>query len=69
MLKNYDNDEIMASYGRSCTVWKAIREAKEAIRDSAVRLGNAQALAEVVQYQLELNNAVADLIEALEHET
>ena len=66
MINNYDNDLKMAEYGRYCAVRKAIREAKEAIRDAAVRLGNSDVRAEVISYRTELNIHVDKLIEALE---
>ena len=62
----YNDDLKMAEYGRYCAVRKAIREAKEGIRDAAVRLGNSDVKAEVVSYRTELNMHVDKLIEALD---
>ena len=62
----YNDDLKMAEYGRDCAVRKAIREAKEAIRDAAVRLGNSEAKAEVISHRTELNMYADKLIEALE---
>lgn len=65
MIENYDNDEKMALYGRYCAVNRAIRKAKESIRDKAVMIGNSEDVDEIKQARKEFIKAVDDLIEAL----
>ena len=66
MITNYDNDLKMAEYGRYCAVRKAIREAKELIRDNAVKLGNSEDMQEIIEYKNNINELVKNLIEAIE---
>jgi len=64
MIDNYDNIEKMAEYGRICAKNKAIREAKEAIRDIAVALGNANNVVAVSNLGEAINVHIDNLIEA-----
>jgi hypothetical protein len=66
MIKDYSDDKAMAEYGRYCAKWKAVREAKESIRDAAVMLGNTIVVDEVNEHFAVIQKAVADVIEALE---
>lgn len=66
MINDYSDDKAMAEYGRYCAKWKAIREAKEAIRDASVMLGNTNVVEEVKQHFAVIQKAVGDVIEALE---
>jgi hypothetical protein len=66
MIKDYNDDVVMAEYGRICAKHRAIREAKEAIRDNAVRLGNAIDVAEVREYLANIITSSNNLIEAIE---
>jgi hypothetical protein len=68
MIPDYDDDVKMAEAGRKSVKWKAIKEAKEAIRDTAVALGNpVLANVDAVKgLKVEMNQAIDNLIEALE---
>ncbi len=68
MIKNYHDDAEMAKYGRICAKHRAIREAKEAIRDDFVRLGNTEVIEEIKEYFDNIKINVDNLIEALELE-
>ena len=65
MIANYDNTEKMAEYGRSCAKNKAIREAKEAIRDIAVGLCNAKDDEAASNLREAINGHIDNLIEAM----
>ena len=65
MIKNYHDDVEMARYGRICAKHRAIREAKEALRDNFVRLGNTEIIEEINEYFDNIKKHVADLIEAI----
>ena len=65
MIKEYDDDVIMAKYGRYCAKHKAIRTAKEAIRDIAVSMGNATDAEGVSNLKAALNLHIDELIEHL----
>jgi hypothetical protein len=66
MIKDYHDDVLMAEYGRICSKHRAIRESKEAIRDNAVRLGNATEVAEIREYLDNIITSSNSLIEAIE---
>ena len=66
MIKDYNDDVAMAEYGRYCARNKAIREAKEAIRDSAVMLGNTLEVSEINKYCSAIVTLSDNLIEAIE---
>jgi hypothetical protein len=66
MIKDYNDDVAMAEYGRICAKHRAIREAKENIRDNAVRLGNALEVNEVREYLANIITSSNSLIEAME---
>lgn len=68
MIKNYHDDASMAEYGRLCARYKAINQAKELIRDNSVRIMNSKDIEEIKQYHSEINQAVSELIEAIELE-
>ena len=66
MINDYSDDKAMAEYGRYCAKWKAVREAKEAMRDASVRLNNTVIVDEVKQHFADIQKAVGEVIEALE---
>jgi hypothetical protein len=68
MIKDYHDDVIMAEYGRICAKHRAIREAKESIRDNAVRLGNSLVVTEIKEYLAEIVTSSNNLIDAIEME-
>jgi len=65
-IPNYDNDAKMAEYGRYCARMKAIREAREIVRDNAVRLQSVETVDDIRQIQLDINQAIDALISVLE---
>lgn len=65
MNTDYDNDKKMAEYGRYCAVQKAIRKAKEGIRNNAVYLGNSETVGEVIEYKDLMNEQITALEDAL----
>jgi hypothetical protein len=65
MIANYDNDTKMAEFGRYCAKNKAMREAREAIRDIAVALGNASDVEAVSNLRDALNGHIDNLVEAM----
>ena len=65
MIKDYNDDVRMAEYGRICAKHRAIREAKEAIRDNAVRLGNTLEVTEIKEYLAEIITSSNNLIDAI----
>lgn len=65
MIADYDDDVKMAQLGRWSARYKAIKNARESIRDYAVMIGNADDVKTIENCKNELNLHVADLIEAL----
>lgn len=65
MISNYDNDKKMAEYGRYCAVQKAIRKAKEGIRNNAVFLGNCETVEDVMKFKEAMNGHIISLEDAL----
>lgn len=68
MIKNYHDDVSMAEYGRLCARYKSISQAKELIRDNSVRIMNSKDIDEIKKFHSEINQAVNELIEAIELE-
>jgi len=68
VIPNYSDDAKMAEYGRYCARQKAIREARETVRDNAVRIQSVETVEELKQIQLEMNEAIDALIAVLELE-
>lgn len=67
MIPDYDNDVKMAELGRNTAKWKAIKQAKEAIRDSAVLIcNNNYSFVQTKALKDEIDEAFVKLIEALE---
>jgi hypothetical protein len=66
MIKNYHDDAEMARYGRMCSKHKAIKQAKEQIRDNSVRIMNSNDVDEINQFYSEIKTAMTDLMEAIE---
>jgi hypothetical protein len=66
MIPDYDDDKKMAEAGRKSVKWKAINGAKEAIRDIAVTIGNSSHPEIIKQHSVMMNQAIDNLIEALE---
>jgi hypothetical protein len=66
MIADYDDDKKMAEAGRKSVKWKAINNAKETIRNGAVALGNTLVIDEIKFHQAVMNQAIDNLIEALE---
>ena len=65
MIADYDDDAKMAALGRWSARYKAIKAARESIRDYAVMIGNADDAEEVEKCKLGLNLHIANLIEAI----
>lgn len=66
---NIHDDAEMLSYGRYCAKQKMVRTAKEAIRDLALALNNANDADAVDNLASGMNKHIADLIEALQIKT
>lgn len=66
MIADYDDDVKMAEAGRKSVKWKAINNAKEIIRNTAVSIGNSTMVDAIQAYKVDMNNAIDALIEALE---
>jgi hypothetical protein len=66
MIPDYDDDKKMAEAGRKSVKWKAISNAREAIRNIAVKIGNTDKAEAVLIGKSEMNQAIDNLIEALE---
>lgn len=65
MIPNYDDDVKMAEYGRRSAKYKAIKDARENIRNLAVNIGNSNEQAEIKVFKIALNQHIDDLIEAM----
>jgi len=65
MIKDYDNDLVMAELGRRSARYTQIKQAREALRDAAVQLGLSNDIQLILGWQRDINNAVEQLIEAL----
>jgi hypothetical protein len=66
MIPDYDDDKKMAEAGRKSVKWKAISNAREIIRNTAVVIGNSTSVHDIKTYTVEMNQAIDNLIEALE---
>jgi hypothetical protein len=66
MIPDYDDDKKMAEAGRKSVKWKAINTSREAIRDIAVSIGNSTHPEIIKQHREMMNQAIDNLIEALE---
>jgi sugar-specific transcriptional regulator TrmB len=66
MIPDYDDDKKMAEAGRKSVKWKAIKNAKEMIRDAAVSIGNSDSAEFIKALKSDMNQAIDNLIEALE---
>jgi hypothetical protein len=66
MIPDYDDDKKMAEAGRKSVKWKAINSAKEMIRDTAVSIGNSTHPEVIKEHRAMINQAIDNLIEALE---
>ncbi len=66
MIPDYDNDAKMAEYGRRSARYKAIKDAREMIRNYAVMIGNSNEALEVSLLRKQLNTQIDNLIDALE---
>jgi hypothetical protein len=66
MIPDYDDDKKMAEAGRKSVKWKAINNAKELIRDLAVIIGNTNHTGDLSVHKATMNQAIDNLIEALE---
>jgi hypothetical protein len=66
MIPDYDDDVKMAEAGRKAVKWKAISTSREAIRDIAVTIGNSNNPEVIKGHSVMMNQAIDNLIEALE---
>jgi hypothetical protein len=66
MIPDYDDDVKMAEAGRRAVKWKAINGARESIRNLAVAIGNSTSSEDIKSDQVFMNQAIDNLIEALE---
>jgi len=65
MIADYDNDEKMIELGRSTARYKAIKNAREMIRNYAVMIGNENEFEAVKTLKTQLNAHIDGLIDAL----
>lgn len=65
MIPDYDDDVKMAELGRSSARYKAIKNAREKIRDCAVFIGNSNDVGEIIKLQDSITKNIDDLIHAL----
>jgi hypothetical protein len=66
MIPDYEDDVKMAEAGRRAVKWKAIKNSREIIRDIAVSIGGSDCVRVIRARKEEMNQAIDNLIEALE---
>jgi hypothetical protein len=66
MIPDYDDDKKMAEAGRKSVKWKAIKTSREMIRDTAVSIGSSDSAVFIKALKVDMNQAIDNLIEALE---
>jgi len=65
MLENYHDNEAMAAYGREQVRYRAIKTAKEGIRDCAARILAYREEDDILKVKAELDSHMVNLLEAI----